>query len=865
MASHYCSQFLCESKASPYAVISYLDRYMTAVALRTPTPPQMTWDASMEKLSYHGKVMSMPTIRDGLQKALRDCSDLLKEVARGAPIDETNLPNDMTENLKDRTYGTGWIDKAEVDSMAVLRELCKDETFYCIDASGRVRIRQEAGMSWLLEAGKVVVLLLSLIHVTGGQPGRATEMAEVLIRNKGRDPGIRKDFGSTFITTYYNKNTSEHGGDVFVARLLPQQVAECLDKYLLYIRPVEMMIARAVFQDSAKVVDNYRFYLFTVGGERLEGDRLSAHFSEFAMKYFLFDGCGFRVWRQLVIAMCREHIEPSYWRLIDNHAGDLQAGHGTSTGRASYGRSLDEHEYLTTDLFIEYARYSRSWHVVLGLVPGEEPPLALRLRSKTHDATFPCLLRREGVDPFRFGAADDHVEERSFGADGRLVSSSGVTKKDLDALERRLAGRVKELVEGFSAEATKGFSDIAAQLLAHGAKSRGFEGGNDRRGAVGGVSYKQPGEVGPAVEKSRVANVKWPTTWSGGTSVSSARADSASGTTAREDKGKGRCPTPLASRPSASSSGADSTLATTAREDKGKGKCTAVWSNGSSASSAGADTTPATAAREDKGKDKCPTTWSSRPSGSSGIREPSSAVSLGKGKAIVPADLVRPPVTPLQLDAASTSTSLLPKAAIAGPSTAVGKKRIREADDVDDEGQARGMARMRTDEDDNDCRVIKSRMTKSDVELDWESLHPYRSSLTNVEELASPRDRNQMDAWRNRLFFDRLLASKLWKPGQALALLWMWKRNEDGSVYIPTGGGKSLLYQFSAKFMFRGKIVVVVIPFREIIRQAMKSSSALGINVWEFVPQGFNAEPKMGEGNIVFVSAERVGSDVFIG
>ena len=158
---------------------------MTTVAIRTPIPPSMTWDYNMENLSYRGRIMAIRAIRKGTRRALDDCEALMKEVIANKELPQPNVPDNMCEDMKDRTYGKGWVDDVDVEPHAVLKRLCEDPNFCYRDHDQKTRIRQDAGMEWLLKTRRLVVLLGCLIHVCGGQPGRATEVVDVMFRNKG--------------------------------------------------------------------------------------------------------------------------------------------------------------------------------------------------------------------------------------------------------------------------------------------------------------------------------------------------------------------------------------------------------------------------------------------------------------------------------------------------------------------------------------------------------------------------------------------------------------------------------------------------------------------------------------------------------
>ena len=88
----------------------------------------------------------------------------------------------------------------------------------------------------------------------------------------------------------------------------------------------------------------------------------------------------------------------------------------------------------------------------------------------------------------------------------------------------------------------------------------------------------------------------------------------------------------------------------------------------------------------------------------------------------------------------------------------------------------------------------------------------------------------------------------------------MWKKAEDVTICLPTGGVKSACYEVVAKFTHPDRIALLIIPYRAIIRQAITKCKAMGLNLVEYVPSGFLLPKKNG---LVVVSSERVKSKDF--
>ena len=86
--------------------------------------------------------------------------------------------------------------------------------------------------------------LLSLaVHVTGGQPARGPELLSIRWRN-----GVLQDHnlyvidGQVAVITRYHKTQSQWDKPKVVVRFLSEAVGQLVAAYLLYVRPLRMML-----------------------------------------------------------------------------------------------------------------------------------------------------------------------------------------------------------------------------------------------------------------------------------------------------------------------------------------------------------------------------------------------------------------------------------------------------------------------------------------------------------------------------------------------------------------------------------------------------------------------------------------------
>jgi hypothetical protein len=156
--------------------------------------------------------------------------------------------------------GTQWLVK-RVSSEQRLREAFVDR-----EASiAAIRAGQGAnGVVWQQERVEVYAeamqvfreRLLVLMHVTGGQPARGTEVVTVQVENSrnGESRGIYIEDGLVVYVTAYHKNIESMGKAKYIHRYLPQEVGELVVYYLWLVQPFwkRLVVVCGTHQDQQR-------------------------------------------------------------------------------------------------------------------------------------------------------------------------------------------------------------------------------------------------------------------------------------------------------------------------------------------------------------------------------------------------------------------------------------------------------------------------------------------------------------------------------------------------------------------------------------------------------------------------------------
>ena len=207
---------------------------------------------------------------------------------------------------------------------------------------------------------------MTAIQVTAGQPARLPELLSVQHANSSTSARRLYVYGEQLvIVILYNKTLSATGAmGKMIARLLPVQVSQMLLEYLVLVRPVQIRLARTVYE--APDLPALHTVLFMVNGKRWSGDAARHRFQTCTRTGQLAQGIGVADWRLISIAFLSKHSRVDEEEEADE-VTDLQAGHSTRTALTLYGISMSDTRSMGAEQLEAYASASCLWHEFLGI------------------------------------------------------------------------------------------------------------------------------------------------------------------------------------------------------------------------------------------------------------------------------------------------------------------------------------------------------------------------------------------------------------------------------------------------------------------------------------------------------------------
>ena len=231
---------------------------------------------------------------------------------------------------------------------------------------------------WLALYAKLDLLCLMLANVTGGAPGRITEIVSMPSANTSY--GMRRSLlilhGHVLLTRTYHKQRHADGQDRFIPHCLDSLLSTVFIYKEALCRPFAQLCAREIWPRSEEAKARYASYLFN----NLPSGRPPCSFgsSEVTLEMRKWTkkhtgvSLGVQLWRHCSTAFRRRlHcIQEDVIKGRDT-AESAQAGHSHTVDAMHYGRSKHSIFDLSEDRIYAFLSLSKKWHENLGLEAGE--------------------------------------------------------------------------------------------------------------------------------------------------------------------------------------------------------------------------------------------------------------------------------------------------------------------------------------------------------------------------------------------------------------------------------------------------------------------------------------------------------------
>jgi hypothetical protein len=255
-------KWLVDGEPSPFHTINNLLAYCQGVGYDEGTVPRVQWSADNETMYYHGKPLAIEKLRGFVSELIDSAEEVLyKELLFQADrsgvqdMDLNSIVDDMNESQAGYSFMSERKNKlggGRARVMARLRASSAWKDMAKVETEG-IRFKPEAVAKYKRKVEQLMEQLLILVHVTGGQPARGTEIT--ILRYLNAQQNMRNVYiqdGRVVLVTRYHKAQVSTGQLRVIPRFLPTGVGQLLVTYLADVLPFVQLLNSATGSKSPR-------------------------------------------------------------------------------------------------------------------------------------------------------------------------------------------------------------------------------------------------------------------------------------------------------------------------------------------------------------------------------------------------------------------------------------------------------------------------------------------------------------------------------------------------------------------------------------------------------------------------------------
>ena len=387
-------KWLVDGEPSPFHTMNNLLAYCQGVGNDEGAVPRVQWSEDNMTMYHRGKPLAIAKLRDfvgGLIDSAEDlmCEELLFQAdhSRVRGMDLTSLIDDMNESQAGYSFLSEKSNKllgGRARMMARLRASSAWEDMVSVETEG-IQFSRKAIANYRKKAETFLEQLLILIHITGGQPARGTEIT--VLRHMNAQQNMRNIYvqdGRVMLVTRYHKAQALTGQLRVIPRFLPTRVGQLLVAYLADVLPFLQLL------DVAPSSKALRSFLWVDEKGPWDTPRMTK-----ALTRETATRIGHRItvqdYRHMAIAIDRVHVrgltgdmEPQ-----EDDPHDAMANHGTVTADQVYGIDRTMLRGLNIHSTAAFRGVADRWHQFLRLNSRQKSDGRKRRGDDSLAATMP--------------------------------------------------------------------------------------------------------------------------------------------------------------------------------------------------------------------------------------------------------------------------------------------------------------------------------------------------------------------------------------------------------------------------------------------------------------------------------------------
>ena len=380
-----------------FSVLSMTQKLCKTIAENSYGLPNFVWNSSFGDLDIHEGKVNGKTVSLSMLKLL--CKNLLKDIKSSMEsfFEGFNHTNLMLQHFKESVQNSNpkYCFMADLASNSVLR---KSNEIWLAKVAADVlmpdgSVKFIEAKRFIRKSAELLNLMLVYVHVTSGQPARATELATYIIKNTTSRERTVKQMSDSNVVLHqqYSKHSQITATNVNILRFLDPTFALLFNKYLAFIRPTLYFLIGKIPLSTAgqetpydilKRSQAYSTYLWVSNGSSMDDYEIRRRFASIFGKYTQSD-ISFGEYRHAAIAFMNAHLK---YKIID-HAEDFdeQAGHSTTTASKHYARTDFSFGGESQAQYEKQLMLCQKWWHLLGIVESTNQEQLTQLGSNPNN------------------------------------------------------------------------------------------------------------------------------------------------------------------------------------------------------------------------------------------------------------------------------------------------------------------------------------------------------------------------------------------------------------------------------------------------------------------------------------------------
>jgi superfamily II DNA or RNA helicase len=409
--------FMVRGTQGPMQWMLDLRTYGLKMHYNTTTQGHVEW-INEDELLYKNMQFNMREFRSMIHGVLNWAQRIMQDELLLCSEDELEMPTVSWHQIRDNPSDTriGWNFLRDQRTTLPI-ENGGDWLFNRVRNNPAIKAKFERGRSesqisrsavqdYMDQVDKFREWLLVLMHITGGQPARGTELLSILHSNTAKaHRSIFVEDGLVVFVTSYHKGYALSGETKVIHRYLPKEVGTLLVLYLWLVLPFQTRLQTMVFDEDPV---SAHLWPASCNGIKWNSDKMRRVLKR-ATQARLGQPLNIAAYRDVAIAISRRFMRgKAAFKSDQDDDGeeeeieDEQAGHTTHVAGAIYARFMTEMAGAIAGKREQFRKSSVDWHRFLGFASAiETVPFRMRnpYEEEAEAGRFERRARLKRCDP----------------------------------------------------------------------------------------------------------------------------------------------------------------------------------------------------------------------------------------------------------------------------------------------------------------------------------------------------------------------------------------------------------------------------------------------------------------------------------